>query len=155
MIMSSLLLAAGIVQLAPNVVRSQGFDLDGHTATTAELVERPAGTSDEAFARHLIALSGLRPWNGQLYEFPASPGHMGAKSVVSGAGPEVTVYFLPSDTRKPGKVCRISRKNGGMTDASMSAQDWCVASFGLPPLRRVPPVQAVDEPITTKAKPNR
>lgn len=147
MIAGIIMLAAGACQFAYRVVDTRGFDTSSDRATVVELIERPSGIGDEGFARTLIEASGLRPWNGKIIEFPASPGHMGVKAVHSGTGPEVTIYFPSSDSRKVGRVCRIGRKDGGMTDAWKKAQDWCASRFGLPPLKRVPPIETVNAPV--------
>ena len=34
-----------------------------------------------------------------------------------------------------------------MTDAWKKAQDWCASRFGLPPLKRVPPIETVNAPV--------
>lgn len=147
MIISALLIAAAALQPAPRIVasRTSAPDVDGDV-TVAELVERPRGQTDEAFAQLLIDASGLHPWNGEPMSFPAGLDHMGAKAVVSSRGAEVTVYYFPSDSRKVGRVCRISRKRGGMTTAWQQARDWCASSLGLPPLKRVPMVRASNSP---------
>ena len=147
MITIKIRLAAAISHHAPTVLRSQSFSAEHWTGTTAELIERPSGTSNQAFAQHLLEMSALRPWNGPAYELPAFPGRWGVVSVVSGAGPEITVYYLLSDGTQSGRVCRISRKYGGMTDAWKNAQDWCARNLGLPPLKRVPPIRTVNEPL--------
>ena len=147
MIFGLIMLTAGASQPAYRVIDTRGFGASSSQTTVAELVERPSGINDERFAQKLIELSGLRPWTGKLTEFPASPSRLGVKAVHSYAGPEVTVYFLSSDSRKVGRVCRISRRNGGLTIAWTSAQDWCAAKFGLPPMKRVSPINTVNAPI--------
>lgn len=134
-------------QPTTRVISSQTFDAHTERRTTAELLERPAGLTDEAFAKAFIEASGLQPWNGELIEFPAAPGRMGGKAVISRSGPEMTFYFLSSDSGTSGRVCRLTRSRGGMTTAWTSAQDWCAARFGLPPLKRPPFVRTVNEPI--------
>ncbi len=134
------LIALAISQSAPGIIASQSFELGGHQATLVEMVERPRGLADEAFARRLIEESGLIPWDGELFGTPPTSGRMGVASVISGAGRQVTVYFIGGDPRRPGRVCRITRERGGMTPAWESAQDWCASRFGLPPIKRQPPI---------------
>jgi hypothetical protein len=141
-----IVVAAATSQPAIRVSSARRFGTDNDQSTIAEVVERPAGITDEGFARSLIKASGLRPWNGKLTESPASAGHMGVKAVHSGSGPEVTVYFVAGDSSKVGRVCRISRKRGGMTEAWTSAQDWCASIFGLPRLKREPPIRTANAP---------
>lgn len=140
MIISALLIAAVALQPAARVVASRTSppDMDGDVTVT-ELVERPRGMTDEAFAQQLIDASGLRNWDGKPLSFPAGPDSMGGKAVLA-RGAQVTVYYFPSASRKVGRVCRISRPRGGMTTAWQQAQDWCLASFGLPPRKWVPMV---------------
>jgi hypothetical protein len=148
MSIGAVLIATIVAQSTPHVIGSQGYEMDRDQATIAELIERPRGLTNEEFAEKLIDASGLRPWNGKHMSFPAAPGRMGGKAITSRSGPEVTVYFVPSDVRTVGRVCRISRKRGGMTDAFVKAQDWCASSLGLPtPLKRESPVRTVKERI--------
>ena len=149
MIIIALLIAANVLQPAARIVASRTStpDMDGNV-TVAELVERPRGLTDEAFAQHLIDASGLRHWDGEPMSFPAGVDHMGAKAVHASRGPEVTVYYFPSDSRIVGRVCRISRKRGGMTPAWQQAQDWCASSFGLPPRKWMPIVGTTNGPTT-------
>ncbi len=148
MFISALLIAAAALHPATRIVASRTStpDMDGNV-TIAELVERPRGVTDETFAQQLIKTSGVRPWNGEPMSFPAGVDRMGAKAVHTSTGPEVTVYYFPSDSRIVGRVCRISRKRGGMTLAWRQAQDWCASSFGLPPLRWVPMVGTSNEGV--------
>lgn len=143
----ALLIAAAVLQPAPHIVasRTSAPDVDGDV-TVAELVERPRGQTDEAFAQLLIDASGLHPWNGEPESFPAEVDQMGAKAVHTSKGAEVTVYYVSSDSRSLGRVCRISRKRGGMTPAWQQAQDWCASSFGLPPRKWVPVVRSTNGP---------
>ena len=146
MSISVILMAAGLASARPHVIASQTFDPNTDRATSVELIERPQGITDADFAQKLIDASGLRPWNGQPINFPASPGGMGVRAVESGAGPEVHVYFVSSDSRTSGRVCRITRKYGGMAGWPR-AQDWCASKFGLPPRKWEPPIKTVNVPI--------
>jgi hypothetical protein len=144
---SAFLISTATANSLPRILRFESYAVRTDQATIAELIERPRGIADETFAQCLIDASGLRPWNGKLIRFPAVRGWMGTVAVVSGAGPEVTVYFVDSDSHRAGRVCRITRKYGGMTKAWTSAQDWCAAAFGLRKVKREPPIKDVNVPI--------
>ena len=60
---------------------------------------------------------------------------------------ELGLKIISSDSAKAGRICRITRKSGGLTTALTSAQDWCASALGLPPLKRAPPIRIIDTPV--------
>ncbi|HEX6740598.1 MAG TPA: hypothetical protein VF079_02235 [Sphingomicrobium sp.] len=110
----------------------------------AELVKRPAGISDEAFAQRLIDAEGLRPWNGKQFEMPARKGGMAAKAVFSVDGRELHVNYIEG----AGRVCRIRFAHGGVTPERWKAIRWCASAFGIELPAKIPP------PVVVISKPN-
>jgi hypothetical protein len=112
-----------------------------------EIIERPAGISDERFAQQLVDAEGLRPWNGQQMDFPPSENGPAVKAVFAGDGREIVVHYVPSDTGRSGRVCR--RRSGGvpMNDAQWQSVRWCAAAFGYAlPETRPSPIATVTTP---------
>lgn len=97
----------------------------------AELVERPAGISDQAFAQQLIDAEGLRPWDGEQLDFAPGAGSMGTKAVFSSDGREIIVKYVAGDVQRPGRVCRLRLSRGGMSRARWQAYRWCGSAFGI------------------------
>ena len=127
------------------VLEGEEFDRRG---IVADLVERPAGVPDETFAQQLVDAEGLRPWDGRQLDWPARQDAPAAKAVFSGDGREIIVYYAPSNSHRPGRVCRMRLARGGMSDAYWQARRWCAAAFGysLPETPPPPPIVTVVEP---------
>ena len=97
----------------------------------AEVVERPAGVTDEQFAQHLIEAAGLQPWNGKQLNLPTKEGGGGIKAVHTWDGRAIRIRYIEGDIRRPGRVCRIRFEKGGPSDAREKAQRWCDLALGL------------------------
>lgn len=132
-------------QIHPRVIAVLDGDEFARMGIVAELVERPAGISDAAFAQQLIDGEGLQPWNGQQLNSAPSEGRMGTKSVFSADGRVIIVKYVTGDMQRPGRVCRLRLARAGMSRALWNAHRWCGSVFGLT-LPQAPPPPIVTSP---------
>lgn len=128
----------------PRVVAVLEGDEFARRGIAGEIIERPAGISDESFAQQLIDAEDLRSWNGQQLDVPPREGAMGSKAVFAGDGREVIVRYVAGDSQSSGRVCRLRLSRGGMSDARWNAYRWCGSALGVPLPSSPPP-----PPITT------
>jgi hypothetical protein len=105
---------------------------------SADLVERPAGLSDEQFAQQLVDAEGLQPWNDDQLSHAPRPGSLGSKAVFSADGREIIVRYASGPVHLSGMVCRFRLARGGMSTALWNAHRWCAAALGLT-LPQAPP----------------
>ena len=129
---------------APRILARLAGDEFVRMGIVAELIERPTGMSDEAFAQQLIDAEGLRPWNGQQVEMPARKGGMAVKAVFSADGRELHVNYIEG----AGRVCRTRFAHGGVTPERWTAIRWCASAFGIALPAKIPP------PVVVISKPN-
>jgi hypothetical protein len=105
---------------------------------SADLVERPAGVSDEQFAQDLVDAEGLQPWNGEQLSHAPGPASLGSKAVFSADGREIIVRYRSGPVQRSGRVCRLRLARGGMSTARWNAYRWCATALGLS-LPQAPP----------------
>lgn len=136
---------------APHVVATlRGADL-ARAGIVADVVATPPGIADADFAERLVALEGLRPWNGNA-AIPASPPGepIAYRSAWAGDGRNIVVHYAAdSSARRAGRVCRIRARTSAVSSARYRAFRWCAGRFGVYlPARPPPPV------VTIPADPN-
>jgi hypothetical protein len=136
----AVLIGAGPEPRIVQVLEGREFALRG---ITADLIERPAGITDEQFAQDLIDAEGLVPWNGEQFNSAPTEERMGTRAVFSADGREIIVKYVSGDSQRPGIICRLRLTRGGMSDARWNAYRWCASALG----RRLP--DAPTPPITT------
>jgi hypothetical protein len=142
--LTTIFILMALVAAEPHVVATLKGPEFTRMGIVADLVERPAGITDEQFAQQLIDAEGLRPWDGEQLNFPEQDGGMGTMAVFSADGREMIVKYVSSDLEHTGQVCRLRLARGGASSARWNAYRWCASAFGLSlPERRAPPVASV------------
>jgi hypothetical protein len=118
-------------QPEPRVIAVLEGDEFARRGIVADVIERPAGVTNEQFAQQLVDAEGLVPRNGQQMNVPAREGEMGSKAIFSRDGREIIVNYVSSDVRQPGRVCRMRMEQGGMSKPRWDAFRWCASAFGI------------------------
>jgi hypothetical protein len=95
----------------PAAARLRG-DAFVQAGIVAELVERPRGVSDEAFAQQLIDAERLRPWNVEQMSSASAQGSMGSKAMFSCDGRAIIVEIMGGDAQRTGRACRLELAGG-------------------------------------------
>lgn len=99
---------------------------------TAELVLDANIPQPEALANALIEAEGLTPWNAEqptTQSRSASP--LAYRARYSGSGAGIIVYYHRDHSGVVQPVCRIRRRQGGMSTAFDLARRWCATSLGV------------------------
>jgi hypothetical protein len=135
-----LLTAALSVDAEPRVIARLKGDAFARAGIVAELVERPRGVSDEAFAQQLIDAEGLRPWNGEQTGSAPAKGRMGYKAVSAKDGRAIIVKYMGGDAGRHGRLCRLRLAPGPMSPLNWDAHRWCASKFGLTLPKTAPPI---------------
>lgn len=113
----------------PKVITSyQSKALDQEGVTT-ELVMDAEIRQPEALADALIEAGGLTPWNTDQPTVRSRPGSaLAYRARYSADGNEIIVYYHGAAGRP---VCRIRRRQGGVSSAFNLARRWCATSLGI------------------------
>lgn len=127
----TLISAAMVAAAEPRVLAVlEGSEFD-RFGIVAELVERPAGVTDEQFAQQLIEASGLRSWKGEQVDSAPQMDGIGTKAVFSADGREIIVKYVSDDVQRTGRVCRLilRRRPSRGWDGDFQAGTGCALNY--------------------------
>lgn len=127
-------------QAEPRVIARLEGDAFARAGIVAELIERPRGVSDEAFAQRLVDAEGLKPWADEPMGTAPAQRRVGSRAMFAGDGRAIIVNYRTGNTARRGRVCRQRLAPGPMSGANWAAHRWCASKLGLKLPKIAPPI---------------